>query len=195
MSLSIEDIKKSLPHYLTLPQQQGLVRALSEFPNCNLYCSRDHSGFLQGDGWSKLEIVNFQTSERRAIKGMILSNSCDIDPSNKRPISGNIVFAPLMGLDQYCEIYRNVAGADRLSGHVGEIRKQKLTSIFYLPVGGGLDKEHIVRFDDVHTVPISCFSDRSDKAKSFTLSQVGFYVFLMKLSIHFCRVHEGEVRD
>jgi hypothetical protein len=55
-------------------------------------------------------------------------------------------------------------------------------------------EDHIALLDDLHTLPLGMFQ-KADRPKLFTLSQVGFYLFVVKLSIHFCRFSEGISRD
>lgn len=68
---------------------------------------------------------------------------------------------------------------------------QITTELFYLPRGSNLDDDYVALLDDIHTAPFPQFQRQKDKQKLFTLSQVGFYLFLFKLSIHFCRFHEN----
>jgi hypothetical protein len=75
------------------------------------------------------------------------------------------------------------------------IREQSITSIFYLPKGAALDAEHIALLDDLHTVPLGYFSGKEERSKLFTLGMTGFYLFLFKLSVHFCRFHESVPRS
>lgn len=45
--------------------------------------------------------------------------------------------------------------------------------------------------DDLHTMNLKKFEDISERKKILTLSQIGFYIFLFKISVHFCRFHEA----
>src|SRR5262249_26177507 len=73
------------------------------------------------------------------------------------------------------------------------IRKQHVTNLFYVPAGSGLEVDHVVLLDDVHTMPAEVFATERG-TKIFTLSQAGFYLFIIKLSLHFCRFHEALIR-
>jgi len=84
--------------------------------------------------------------------------------------------------------------AANVENKLAAIREQKVTSLFYLPPGGRLDGEYIAVLDDIHSLPYSAFATRGGREKLFTLSQVGFYLFLFKLSVHFCRFHENVPR-
>jgi hypothetical protein len=151
---------------------------------------------LQGDGWTKIEILDFATGARDKIKGVLLSNSCDINPNNPRDFPPRIVFAPLIPLQAYVDLLRSasVLKPEQIEAKLDSIRKQRVTSLFYLPEGGGLDADHIAILDDLHNVPLKMFLKEVDRVKLFTLGQMGFYLFLLKLSIHFCRFQEGVAR-
>ena len=81
-----------------------------------------------------------------------------------------------------------------IASKVNSIKEQKITDIFYLPKGGRLQEEYIAVLNDVHTLPLQAFGQDIEKEKLYTLSQEGFWVFLIKLSIHFCRFHENVPR-
>jgi hypothetical protein len=150
---------------------------------------------LQGDGWTRLLIRNFETGEKIFINAVVLSNTCDVDPENKRDLPVNIIFAPLVSVGAY--INRLVrAGLPRpsIDTKIAAMRRQEVTNIFHVPAGGGLDSEHIVLLGDIHSMPAKIYEEETTKSKIFTLSQAGFYLFILKLSIHFCRFHENLVR-
>jgi len=119
-----------------------------------------------------------------------------MDPGNKRERPPNIVFAPIISLSRYRELLVSRGlPADVVSSKIGSIKRQEVTSIFYLPRGGGLFDEYIAYFDDIHTIPIAYFDCLDYEQNLFTLSQFGFYLFLFKISVHFCRFHENVTRD
>ena len=150
---------------------------------------------LQGDGWSSIEIVRFEDGQRAKIRGILLSNSCDIDPTNRRDFPPRIIFAPLVNLAAYERQLKTQMSANVVEDKIDAIRSQTVSSIFYLPAGGNLHSEHIAILDDLHTIPLSTFEVEAGREKLFTLGQMGFYLFLMKLSIHFCRFQESIVRS
>lgn len=65
---------------------------------------------------------------------------------------------------------------------------------FYLPADGVLEEEYVVMLDDVHSMPSNIFIEQTEKQKLFTLSMAGFYLFVFKLSVHFCRLQENVKR-
>ena len=73
------------------------------------------------------------------------------------------------------------------------IRAQGVTSIFYLPADDLLEEEHVALLDDLHSMPLEAHGQAAEKL--FTLSMAGFYLFVFKLSVHFCRLHENVDRS
>jgi hypothetical protein len=193
--ITVEQIQDHIPRYLTLQQQRELASELSNFEKRNYYTQLFPNELLQGDGWSRIEIIRFETGERDKIKGILLSNSCDIAPENRRDFPPRIVFAPLIDLGAYEA--RLIALLDKqiVQDKLAAIRRQTVTSIFYLPAGGSLASEHIALLDDLHTIPLKAFLSETEREKLFTLGQMGFYLFIMKLSIHFCRFQEDIARS
>jgi hypothetical protein len=107
------------------------------------------------------------------------------------------VFAPLVPFDAYTSRLRRLPNlaADQIDRKIDAIKKQRVSSLFFLPRGGKLDNEYIAILDDLHTIPRNTFVAELKRSKLFSLGQMGFYLFLLKLSIHFCRFQEGVVRD
>lgn len=191
--LSVEAIERNIPHYLTEEAKLGLVKALRAFPaDIGYYSTLWPNDLLQGDCWTKFHLFNFSTGERATVRGIILSNSCDVSPDNPRDLPPRIVFAPLMRLKDFVALLKRMSvKQSKIDQIVVSIRNQDITNIFYLPSGAVLDDEYIARLDDVHSMPVKYFLDQGDKRKLSTLSQVGFYLFLFKLSVHFCRFQEN----
>ena len=193
---TIEQIQEHLPKYLSPKQQKELLDQLRDFENRNYYTILHDSEMLQGDGWTKIEIVDFATGARDKVRGILLSNSCDIALENPREFPPRLVFAPLIPLRAFVDLLTSAGlKPEQIDSKVATIRKQRVTSLFYLPQGGGLDADHIAPLDDLHSIPLEGFLREAERTKLFTLGQMGFYLFLFKLSIHFCRFQEGVVRS
>lgn len=197
MDLNIDQLKDQIPYYLTREQKDGLIKALSDFPEkMNYYTMLHKEDLLQGDGWSSLTIINFYSCEKKNVKGIIVSNSCDISMENPRDTPPKVIFSPIIKLDGYIQKLKESGLAiHKVEDKLRAIKEQKITSIFYLPKQSILDGDYIALLDDTHSMPAHIFWHNTDKQKIFTLSQVGFYLFIMKLSIHFCRFHENVIRD
>ncbi len=193
-----DSIKEHIPPYLTLEQKQALASAFHRFPDAKEYYLSGlyPDEMLQGDCWTNLKIFNFDTGAKKPVPGIILSNSCDISPDNKREIRPNVVFSPIIRLSKYTQLLEKCdLDAAQIKTKIEAIKKQAVTTIFYLPDAvGGLGDEYIVILDDVHTMPAAYLKIGSENTKNFTLSDLGFYMFIFKLSIHFCRLRENVIR-
>jgi hypothetical protein len=199
MAITEETIRDQIPFYLTQPQKQSLAAGLREFEQSSTISSFSIAQYadetLQGDGWSKFQIFNFDTGIRRNVRGMVISNSCDIDPNNPRDTPSKITFVPLIPLGKLEQLWlENGLGAERLNQKLNDIRAQRVTDFFYIPQTGELEKESVAILHDVHTMPLDALLDTTQRKKLFTLSQVAFYLLLFKLSVHFCRMHENVSR-
>ncbi|MDF1583701.1 MAG: hypothetical protein RQ733_10070 [Methyloprofundus sp.] len=195
MQLNNASIESHIPYYLTQEAKNGLIQALKDFPQKTNYYTDLYPGeVLQGDGFGALDVIRFKDGSKRSIKGILLSNSCDMDINNKRELPLKITFAPLIKLDNYILLLEKNIDQERLQSKINTIKEQKVTNLFYLPKNKILVDDHIAIFSDLHTIPLSALNNIERSNKLFTLSQVGFYLFLFKLSIHFCRFHENVER-
>lgn len=199
--ISFEDIKTYLPKYLSPESEQKLFADLKEFPSNivgnRLYTIRlrDDKVIYQGDGLEGLLAINLPETEIHSLPAMILSNTCDIGPDKKsfRP-SNNIVYSPILNYDKYIErVVKPIkSDEDSLHSHENAVKRQEISSIFYLPKSGRLVNDSLVFLDKVISCDAKYFKDLNlEKSRIFTLSDYGFYLFLFKLSIHFTRIREG----
>ncbi|MBD1399439.1 hypothetical protein [Pelovirga terrestris] len=197
MGIFEESIQSSIPYYLTQEAKEGLIKELKKFPqSTNYYTIFYQENILQGDGWNQLEVLNFEDGQRKKIKGILLTNSCDISLENSRDFPVTLTFAPVIKLENYeNKLYSFGIDPKKIKEKLRSIKEQRVSSLFFLPKGGSLDGDYIALLDDIHTMPFKKFESKTDRVKQFTLSQIGFYLFLLKLSIHFCRFHEGILRD
>lgn len=193
MQIITESIQDHIPYYLTQEAKENLIKELKNFSvKTNYYTNLYPQDVLQGDGWLSLPVINFDTGEKKPIKGLVLSNSCDIDESNKRELPVKVTFAPIIRLGQYERILKEkIDDPQKITDKISSIKSQHITSLFYLPKGGALEDEYVALLSDLHSIPYKNFVKQNPQQKLFTLSQVGFYIFLLKLSVHFCRFHEN----
>ena len=191
-----DQAKLYLPKYLTPSAVKELFDELRLFPdNPKFYWHGTPSAdLLQGDGWKGLVAIDFRTLEKKTVSGVIFSNSCDIDVSNPRGREMNVLFAPLIRLSRYDRLLAESGRSpEQIADTLTSIRKQKVTYVFHLPHIPGVMEESIVLLDDIHAHPLSDFLS-CERSRVFTLTQYAFYVFLLKLSIHFSRFQEGLAR-
>jgi hypothetical protein len=206
--ISFEDVKKYLPHHLNEEDQGKLFNDLKQFP-CNIdkrfYSSKlsDEVKLYQGDGTKSLIVVNLPDPKIAAHNCLILSNTCDISSENIRFFPPRLVYAPIFSLEKYKHALMSEhaasgdsASQDKIFAHIDTIKKQFISNIFYLPACDQLAEDSIVfldRLNNCSTQEIT--TEFISENKLFTLSNYGFYIFLIKLSIHFTRIREGIDRN
>lgn len=199
MTFDTDTLKQQIPFYLTAEDRRVLVdelKAISQGGTAEYVLSPHHDTFgetmLQGDGWRGFILFSFDTAEKRSVRGLILSNSCDVDPENPRDIPARVIFAPLVRLAAYVDLLKKTGiAAARIESKVADIKSQKTTNVFYLSAGKFLPEDYVVRFDEAQSIPVEAHAANRDKQKLFTLSNTGFYMLVLKLSVHFCRLHEN----
>lgn len=188
----LEQARLVFPSYLTPQKQAELWAELRRAPrDCQYYWLGAEERLLQGDGWRGFVVIHFDTLERKTVTGVVLSNSCDVNPLNVRALPTNILFAPVIPLERYCERLRSAGQTtQQIESVCNALRSQEITSLFYLPELPGVMQASLVLLDDVHSQPLADFLAR-EPVRLFSLTQVAFYLLLIKLSIHFLRVAEG----
>lgn len=150
---------------------------------------------LQGDGWRGLPLFSFASGKKQEVRGILLSNTCDVSPENDRTLPPKLVFAPIVKLSAIeARFAAKGISPEQIDGKIAAIKRQTTTSMFYLPAGGPLDEDYVALLDDVHSAPVSAHENDSSE-KLFTLSMAGFYLFIFKLSVHFCRLQENVDRS
>lgn len=190
-----ELLRLHLPKDLSPETEDALFESLKGFPK--LYYERFYSGklqrspdYLQGDGVGGLLLFNLPSTESRPGPGMILSNTCDISPENKRYFRASVCYAPIFNLEKYRGKLAAAHGQEAASSHVEAIRNQRITQLFFLPKGGALADDSFIHLDQIISLPVESLPNDPPKGRLFSLSQYGHYLFLLKLSIHFCRMND-----
>lgn len=193
------NIGEFLPKYLSGDSYEELKKELIKFPTngtkSSIYTgARGFEGFLlQGDAINDVEYFHSGTGEKQRVPVILFTNTCDMSPENKRLFSSCVMFAPIMKLEKYRDtlLMKGELEKSTVENHIREIKQQKCTSVIYLPQGSGLDYEGIVFMDRMTSRVITeDLLSQFCKSRIFTLSDFGFYLFLLKISIHFSRIHE-----
>lgn len=194
--MNLDDIQIYLPKYLSSESSKELFEGLKDFPeniDRRLYTTYLNDEIIyQGDGLIKMLAVNLPDVNLKSVDGMVLSNTCDIEQSNKRPFPSQIIYSPIINLERYkAGLVSTIGSEERVNNHILEIRKQKITQIFYLPSLGDVLDESIIFLDRIFNIA-NDYIDRPtlSKVRIFSLSDYGNYLFLLKLSIHFTRIQD-----
>ncbi|MEI8183853.1 MAG: hypothetical protein WCG29_14240 [Desulfomonile sp.] len=200
---TVAEIHKYLPHFLSASGTPELLQEIdNQFPFIHptrMYTSvHDNEEIIfQGDGIKELLYVHFPKRKIGSWNCMVFSNSCDIDPLNKSVYSPSICYAPIIRLDKYCQALENTGKwtPEQLGSHADAIRRQKVSTAFYLPPGNKLEAESLELMDRL------CHCDNNFVSRKeipirrlFTLSDIGAYLFMFKLSVHLLRMTDSVLR-
>jgi|SRR5208283_23757 len=192
MSEIFDEIPTYLPKYLSAPETTDLFSELSQFPNnidSRMYTSflEGQSTIYQGDGLSDIWIAELPKGEIRRARVIVLSNTCDISPNNLRKLGARLLYCPIVRFSSYQSMLSEQNETSTRS-HLADIRKQRISSMFYLPESQKLGEESIALLDRPNNCALSGINLESViQSRLFTLSMYGWYLFLFKLSIHLSR--------
>lgn len=191
-----EDFRTYLPKYLSDEDQRNLFSSLKDFPkniDQRFYSSllNRNGSLFQGDLYKEVLMPNYNNQEFRPVKGFLISNTCDASSENARISPIFLTFAPIISLSKYEEALKaKHSDEEKVDTHIQAIRRQQISSIFYLPAPTSM-QEMFVPLDKLFSIPPSCLLEDTLKEKRIAvLSNLGFYMLLFKLSVHFSRVQE-----
>lgn len=196
--MPLDDLRVYLPKYLSAENYDQLVSQLRDFPaniDKRMYTvGLEPNIIYQGDALDDMPVVNIDNIQLGVKKCpcMIISNTCDMDLSNKRLYPTTIMYTPLFRLENYVKVLKQYgASEEKIKNHLLDVKSQKISSMFYLPSIGDLG-ESVVFLDRILNVSQK-FVDRDtvELRRRFSLSDYGFYLFVFKLSIHLSRIREG----
>lgn len=195
--MDTEDIKLYLPQYLSEDGMAALKKELKQFGSghdSGAYFTtrlKDEPFLFQGDG-VMAPICNLPDTRVQDAPVILLSNTCDMDISNARLNPCRIMYAPILNLEKYVEaLQRSGVSEDRIKSHVADIKNQQISQILYLPTEPFFNHDSIVMFDRGMSIALTQENiDKMLKSRFFTLSNYGFYLFLLKISYHFTRIQE-----
>jgi len=161
-------------------------RVMSQFENINspILASKSYDfDLLQGDIFTEIPFLYIDRSGevRKAIfKAQLLSNTCDATRDD------NLIFAAVQSLDDFCNN----------PGMIQGIRANKRFNAFYLP--DEITKNYFVNFELLTTINRETFIELYNKKlvnRIATLTSVGYYMLISKLTVFFMRPEDMETND
>ena len=208
MSFGDDYFEKILPSYLVEADKTRLKEALRQFTieergneisYSNFYRSYDHAYFMQSDLIKEIRVSKWDDESTQFQKGytdaIIISNTCDISFENKRDVNTKqCLFAPLIDFNEYlADLEKAGYSKDKIISFSQNVMAQLRTNIFYLPVHFKEGKEYIVLLDNIFWFPtaeLNSYIENIDENRITSFTHFGFYLFILKLSYHLCRLPE-----
>ena len=163
----------------------------------NFYLHKKTDYFLQGDILRSVRQPNWNVEthkfEKIYAKALILSNTCDMDMTNDRVIPKEIVLAPLTPFADFVEELGTLLKGEKLERIIQGVISQIYSNVFYLPPVQSTNDDYVCFFDNVFWFPteeLNTFVADMPQNRIASLDYFGYYLFLVKLSYHFCRLPE-----
>jgi len=213
MGFADSDWEDTLPSYLLAEDKTRLKGMLSQFfvPDQkkdeiryeNFYLRIPQCAyFRQGDLLHSLPICDWDTSKQCYTTGfapvVIISNSCDVYPKDENLLDKEALFAHLIPVKSFLtDLESNQYTPEKIESIYNNLKRQAYSNLFYLPPNHLDGQEHIVFFDKTYWHPSENLYGKMENIENerfLSLDQFGFYLFICKLSYHFCRVPEENER-
>lgn len=212
-----EYFEKALPSYLTDTVKGRLKEGLKQFKRTesgsreewspkvytDFYLSRMKPHLLQGDVIPSIRFPQWDSSiglfEKDYVLGMCVSNPCDMETDTKnRNIDKQVLFAPMVELIEFLtDISQDEIEVNQLRSIEIAIKDQEFSNLFYFPPSPVDGKEYVAILDQIFWFPSEEFAAVTPELlenRVLSLSMFGYYLFILKLSYHFCRLPETEER-
>ena len=153
----------------------------------------------QGDVIDNFDVIYYQMIDDfqkiQAIEDipcMLLSNTCDMDFEGKTR-KKYISIAPIFSFEDFAEEGKHQEYSENgWHDFLEDIEKNRIINILHIPEKKPL-KASVVFLDKICSIDPYLLKTRLDKNKSkkiLSLSQIGFYFFLIKLTYHFARYED-----
>jgi hypothetical protein len=208
MAFGDDNFELILPSYLVDPDKSRLRDALKQFTldekgkvidYSDFYKVFQHAYFMQSDLVKEIRVSKWNDEkaiyEKVYTDAIIVSNTCDISFENKHDVNTKqCLFAPLVDFKEYLlDLEKAGCKPEQIESFSNAVKAQLRTNIFYLPTNHKDGKEYIVLLDNVFWFPtteLNSYIDNIDENRISTLSHFGYYLFILKLSYHLCRLPE-----
>lgn len=221
MAFDVTEVARLFPAFLSATEKTRITEGLSQFAESiattpklytDFYATGVPNYLLQGDLLPQIRLPIWQPSTGLFAKGnidaLLIANTCDVDViGNSRNVAKEISFVPLVPLSNFLtNLERKLHSQHlppatvrvKLQSIEKELRNQLLTNVFYLPASPSGLPEQVALLDRPFWFPSSELVSIGPALltnRMATLSQWGYYLFILKLSYHLCRLPEERDRN
>lgn len=203
-----------LPPYLSSQEKGRLQKGLEQFIRSSqknktpdyssFFLDESPNYFMQSDILNSVRMISWDTEAKDFRTGfspaMLISNTCDLSKENIHTINKKeALFAPIIEIKEYCsDLEKEGYKKDHISTFYNTLRKQEFSNLFYIPPNNKNKKDYMVFLDKVSWFPSSELLNDNVELNSLrfiSLSNFGYYLFILKLSYHLCRLPEVKDRS
>lgn len=198
MNFTFEEASRYLPPSLAAADLRDLYKDLKKLDEgLRYYSPHAFDFYLQGDAFASVPflIVKSESIGEKSTTAILLSNTCDVSDDNSHMEPPFVTVAPIIRVSRWRSGLLNLGVKENaIEEKLKAARAHKISSLFLLAQGQGIDEESLVLFQQIQSMPIQRFNVASP-TRLATLSQAAHWVLTVKLSIHFCRLQEGVNRQ
>lgn len=221
MAFNVAEVARLFPAFLSATEKDRITQGLAQFgasvastPKLytDFYATNAPAYLLQGDLIPSMRLPVWQPAAGTYGKGytnaLLIANTCDVDVAgNARNIPKEVGFIPLVPLANFLSRLTDTFEAQGLSPATisaklqnieKELRGQLLTNVFYLPASPSGQPEQVALLDRPFWFPADELLQVGAALLTHrlaSLSQWGYYLFILKLSYHLCRLPEERDRS
>lgn len=204
MPFDINSLDSLLPPELSEQKKERLKQSLIQFLKENqnktkyytdFYSTENYPYFLQGDIIREIRfpIFDFETREyeKEYFDVILISNTCDMDEANTRKVKKNVIIAKLIPFDNFIEALKELK-VERADDIITQVQNQLYSNLLYLPPNYQ-GAEYIVYLDELAWITMSELNDLKENMQENRIASLdfyGYYLFVLKLSYHLCRLPE-----
>lgn len=217
MAFDLSEIDLLLPDYLSKTDKDRLKKGLEQFKvindkekfewspklYTNFFLEKNQPYFLQGDLVAQIRNADWDYEKKRygAVysDAIIVSATCDIEAETKnRNIPKQILFAPIVPYEEYLnDLEQSTELAKKIQTIKRGIKAQEYSNLFYIPQNPNNKTEYIALLDQIFWFPtdeLNSYSKNIEQNRIISLDYFGFFLFILKLSYHLCRLPEDQHR-
>lgn len=221
MAFDVTEVARLFPAFLSDTEKDRITQGLSQFGESVATTPKLYNDFfatgvseylLQGDLLPSIRLPIWQSEPATFSKGytnaLLIANTCDVDVvGNARNVPKEVGFVPLVPLSDFIaaltrklqtQALNPATIKTKLQNIEKELKGQLLTNVFYLPASPTGLPECVALLDRPFWFPSSelvTVGPELLKHRLATLSQWGYYLFILKLSYHLCRLPEERDRN
>jgi len=190
-------------HFIDEQYKEECKEYLMQIPHgidARFYSSSIPPDTYQGDIIDKFDIVYYELVDGQlellrigGIPCMLLSHTCDIDFENKTR-EKFISIAPVINFDEFAQAKIPAYSNEGWEDYLKSVKANLITDILYIPKKGPLN-DSVVLLDRISSIDPRLIQARLNNSEAniiLSLSQIGFYYFLIKLTNHFARYEDRE---
>ncbi len=171
-----------------------LLRALKIRSFAWLVCDpSQQENRLQGDVMRELPVAIVAPDGQPRCKGftaMVINNACDLQPER----SEMVTVAPLQHFDKFAASILAQKDDGRAKQYLDSVRANQIDELLYFPNCPQLPAGAVVRMDRLSSMSAQVYERAlGDGGRIASLTQNGFYFFLMKLTRFLCRPESADI--